>query len=76
MWWRKTAQRVDRIEIVEVPRDGIVVLRYKDKLSRDQIEHLRNAFKGVLYETNKVIVLEEGLELSILKPAEATDGSL
>ncbi len=60
---------IDEIKKVKIDKDDIIILRFKGALTEATIKNIKDSFW--LHFKNEVIILEEGIELSILTKDDA-----
>ena len=58
---------LEHLSVLHVEPGDVLVLRYPGILSDDAIHHLHESFRNVFGEGMKVIVLDQGMELSVAR---------
>lgn len=61
----KEFKEFESIKKCSFTKDDIIIITYKGELSDDQVSHIKKGIKMQLPD-NKILLLEGGLELSVL----------
>ena len=61
------------LKILKLEPGDVVVLTYKNSLSLRNKEMLREAVRGVFTNGNKMLIVDDGLELSTISKKQLSD---
>lgn len=71
-WWSFRELKLDDTCVLQLKPGDILLLKTTQSLSQNQIIGLKEQAKLLLPADTKVVVLDRGMELSVLRPAQIT----